>query len=129
MQLNPDPHYNLCNSTVTQTIIFATQLTTICLLLKRNFSRDNPCTLYTLPSTWNTFNEMKHQSNMITFQTYVKDYFFRKITEISRKTQSEIIKCAQKILSNAQNFDVIFPGLDNLKRIHFNSIIEIQETK
>ena len=62
-------------------------------------------------------------------ETYVKDYFFRKITEISRKTQSEIIKCAQKILSNAQNFDVIFPGLDNLKRIHFNSIIEIQETK
>jgi hypothetical protein len=62
-------------------------------------------------------------------ETYVRDYFFRKIIEISRKTQSEIIKCAQKILSNAQNFDVIFPGLDNLKRIHFNSIIEIQETK
>ena len=62
-------------------------------------------------------------------ESYVNDYFYRKITEISKKSQSEIIKCAQKILYNAQNFDSIFSGLDNLKKVHFNSIIEVKETK
>ena len=61
--------------------------------------------------------------------SYVNDYFFRKITEISKKSYSEIIKCAQKILYNAQNFDSIFTGLDNLKKIHFNAIIEVKETR
>jgi hypothetical protein len=62
-------------------------------------------------------------------ESYVNEYFFRKITEVSKKSQSEIIKCAQKILYNAQNFDSIFTGLDNLKKIHFNAIIEVKETK
>jgi len=62
-------------------------------------------------------------------ESYVNDYFFKKITEVSKKSQSEIIKCAQKILYNAQNFDTIFTGLDNLKKIHFNAIIEVKETK
>jgi len=62
-------------------------------------------------------------------ESYVNDYFFKKITEVSKKPQSEIIKCAQKILYNAQNFDTIFTGLDNLKKIHFNAIIEVKETK
>ena len=62
-------------------------------------------------------------------ESYVNEYFFKKITEVSKKSQSEIIKCAQKILYNAQNFDTIFTGLDNLKKIHFNAIIEVKETK
>jgi len=62
-------------------------------------------------------------------ESYVNDYFFKKITEVSKKPQSEIIKCAQKILYNAQNFDTIFTGLDNLKKIHFNAIIEVKQTK
>jgi hypothetical protein len=62
-------------------------------------------------------------------ESYVNDYFFKKITEVSKKPQSEIIKCAQKILYNAQNFDTIFTGLDNLKKIHFNAIIEVKDTK
>lgn len=62
-------------------------------------------------------------------ENYVTEYFFRKLTDISKKSQSEIIKCAQKILYNAQNFDSIFSGLENLKKIHFNAIIEVKETK
>jgi len=62
-------------------------------------------------------------------EDYVNDAFIRKLVDISRKSENEIIKCAQKILHNAQNFDTIFNGLENLKRIHFNAIIELTNTK
>ena len=62
-------------------------------------------------------------------EDYVNDAFIRKLVDISRKSENEIIKCAQKILHNAQNFDTIFSGLENLKRIHFNAIIELTNTK
>jgi hypothetical protein len=62
-------------------------------------------------------------------EDYVNDAFTRKLVDISRKSENEIIKCAQKILNNAQNFDTIFNGLENLKRIHFNAIIELTNTK
>lgn len=62
-------------------------------------------------------------------EDYVNDVFTRKLVDISRKSENEIIKCAQKILHNAQNFDTVFNGLENLKRIHFNAIIELTNTK
>jgi hypothetical protein len=62
-------------------------------------------------------------------EDYVNDAFTKKLVDISRKSENEIIKCAQKILNNAQNFDTIFNGLENLKRIHFNAIIELTNTK
>ena len=43
--------------------------------------------------------------------------------------EHNIIKTAQKILYNAQNFDTKFSGLDNLKKVNFNAIIELKETK
>jgi len=62
-------------------------------------------------------------------EEYVNEYFSRKLTEISQKNENDIIKTAQKILYNAQNFDTIFNGLENLKKIHFNAIIDLKNTK
>ncbi len=62
-------------------------------------------------------------------EEYVNEYFSKKLTQISQKNESEIIKTAQKILHNAQNFDTIFNGLENLKKIHFNAIIDLKNTK
>ena len=52
-----------------------------------------------------------------------------KLNEISHNSENDIIKTAQKILYNAQNFDTKFSGLENLKKVHFNAIIELKETK
>ncbi len=62
-------------------------------------------------------------------EEYVNEVFTRRLQEISRRSENDIIKCAQKILNNAQNFDSIFSGLENLKRVHFNAIIELKNTK
>ena len=62
-------------------------------------------------------------------EEYVNEYFSKKLTEISQKNENEIIKTSQKILYNAQNFDSIFTGLENLKKIHFNAIIDLKNTK
>jgi Cyclin, N-terminal domain len=65
----------------------------------------------------------------INIEEYVNEYFSKKLTEISQKNENEIIKTAQKILYNAQNFDTIFSGLENLKKFHFNAIIDLKNTK
>ena len=62
-------------------------------------------------------------------EEYINDYFTDKLNEISNNTENDIIKTAQKILYNAQNFDTKFNGLENLKKVHFNAIIELKETK
>lgn len=60
---------------------------------------------------------------------YITDYFTNKLSEVSTYTETEIIKCSQKILSNAQNFDTLFPNLENLKKVHFKPIIEFKQHK
>ena len=60
---------------------------------------------------------------------YINDYFNEKLCEISQNNENDIIFVAQKILHNAQNFDLIFNDLENLKKVHFNAIIELKETK
>ena len=62
-------------------------------------------------------------------EEYINDYFTEKLNDISNNSENDIIKTAQKILYNAQNFDTKFSGLDNLKKVHFNAIIELKETK
>ena len=62
-------------------------------------------------------------------EEYINDYFTEKLNDISNNSENDIIKTAQKILYNAQNFDSKFSGLDNLKKVHFNAIIELKETK
>ena len=62
-------------------------------------------------------------------EEYINEYFTSKLNFISQKSENDIIKTAQKILYNAQNFDTLFSGLDNLKKVHFNAIIELKNTK
>jgi hypothetical protein len=62
-------------------------------------------------------------------EDYINNYFNNKLSEISQKSENDIIKVAQKILYNAQNFDSLFNGLENLKKVHFNAIIELKNTK
>ena len=62
-------------------------------------------------------------------EEYINDYFTDNLSKISNNSEHDIIKTAQKILYNAQNFDNIFNGLENLKKVHFNAIIELKETK
>ena len=62
-------------------------------------------------------------------EDYINNYFNNKLSEISQKSENDIIKVAQKILYNAQNFDTLFNGLENLKKVHFNAIIELKNTK
>ena len=62
-------------------------------------------------------------------EEYINDYFNEKLSNISQQDENSIIPIAQKILYNAQHFDEVFNGLENLKRVHFNAIIEIKNTK
>lgn len=62
-------------------------------------------------------------------EDYITDYFTNRLSEVSTYTENEIIKCSQKILSNAQNFDTLFPNLENLKKVHFKPIIEFKQRK
>lgn len=62
-------------------------------------------------------------------EDYINDYFNEKLIILCEKEENEIIKTAQEILYNAQNFDTIFSGLQNLKQVHFNAIIELKVTK
>lgn len=60
---------------------------------------------------------------------YLTDCFIKKLCDLSKSSENSIIKIAQKILGNAQNFDSVFSGLENLKKVHFNAIIELKNTK
>ena len=62
-------------------------------------------------------------------EEYINDYFNNKLSNISNQDENNIIPIAQKILYNAQHFDEIFNGLENLKKVHFNAIIELKNTK
>lgn len=48
----------------------------------------------------------------------------RRMVEVSSYPEAEIVECAQKVLSDAQNFESLFPGLTNLKKTHFNELME-----
>ena len=62
-------------------------------------------------------------------EEYFNDYFNDKLGNVSKQDENDIIPVAQKILHNAQHFDEVFSGLENLKKVHFNAIIEIKDTK
>ena len=62
-------------------------------------------------------------------EQYINEYFNNKLSNISNQDENSIIPIAQKILYNAQHFDEVFNGLENLKKVNFNAIIEIKNTK
>ena len=62
-------------------------------------------------------------------EQYFNEYFLRRLIWISQKNENEIIKYAQRILNNAQNFESVFGNLENLKKVHFNVILGLKNTK
>jgi hypothetical protein len=60
---------------------------------------------------------------------YITECFVKRLSILSNHKENEIIKVSQKILHNAQNFDTMFNGLENLKKIHFNAIVDLKITK
>ncbi len=62
-------------------------------------------------------------------EQYINEYFNNKLSSICKQEEDNIIPIAQKILYNAQHFDEVFSGLENLKKVNFNAIIEIKKTK
>ena len=62
-------------------------------------------------------------------EEYINEYFNNKLSNIINQDENSIIPIAQKILYNAQHFDEVFSGLENLKKVNFNAIIEIKNTK
>jgi len=65
----------------------------------------------------------------INSEEYLNAHFKKMLAEISRTSENEIKRCAQIILANAQNFDTNFPDLENLKKIHFSTILKLKTTK
>ncbi len=62
-------------------------------------------------------------------EEYINEYFNDKLSLLSQKNENEIIKAAQDILYNVQNFDTVFNGLQNLMTVHFHAILELKVTK
>jgi hypothetical protein len=48
-----------------------------------------------------------------------------KLVESSKAREEEIIEVSQRVLYLAQNFDKVFPGLENLKKTHFLNITQL----
>jgi len=48
-----------------------------------------------------------------------------KLINASKMMEDEILECSQRVLYLAQNFDSVFPGLENLKKTHFEIITKL----
>lgn len=55
-------------------------------------------------------------------EEYLNAYFVGTLVDVSRHTEAEIVSQAQKVLYDAQNFDLLFAGLENLKKFHLSSL-------
>jgi hypothetical protein len=62
-------------------------------------------------------------------ESYINTYIMNKLLETSGYIELEIIAISQKVLHNAQNYDMLFNGLDNLKRRHFDFTIDNIDVK
>lgn len=62
-------------------------------------------------------------------EEYINDYLTNSLMELTGQNENDIIILAQKILYDAQNFEVLYSGLENLKKVHFTAIIELKNTK
>lgn len=60
---------------------------------------------------------------------YVNDYFMNKLSTISKDNQYDILSLSSKILSNAQHFEEIYSGMNNLHKTHFAALNQINNTK
>lgn len=68
-------------------------------------------------------------SEQINEETYISQYFCKKLIKLSNFEEQKIVKLAKRILSNAQNFENVFPNLNNLKKYHYEAITSLEFTK
>lgn len=52
----------------------------------------------------------------------ISTHVVARLIQVSQRQEEEILDVSQKILFLAQNFDRELPGLENLKKTHFNII-------
>ena len=57
--------------------------------------------------------------------TLISNTIVRKLVDVAHAREEEIIEVSQQVLYLAQNFDRVFPGLENLKKTHFVSITQL----
>lgn len=65
-------------------------------------------------------------AKQINSEVYICKYFCRKLSKLSRNSEENILDLAKRILFNAQNFEEKLPKLDNLKKFHYNMIVDYQ---
>jgi len=68
-------------------------------------------------------------SEQINDEVYICEYFCKKLIHLSQCPEKKIVKLAKIILNNAQNFDKLFHGLENLKKYHYEAITNLEFTK
>jgi hypothetical protein len=60
---------------------------------------------------------------------YVNEFFLEKLEKLSRESSYCILTLSSKILYKAQHFEEEFPGMENLKKAHFNALNTMVNTK
>lgn len=53
---------------------------------------------------------------------FITESLINRLITVARCSDADIIEVSQKVLYLAQNFDIVFPGLENLKKSHFVAI-------
>lgn len=68
-------------------------------------------------------------AEQINSEVYMSRYLCKKLINLSGYSEQIILNLGKRILFNAQNFEEIFPKLENLKKYHYESILELTNTK
>lgn len=56
---------------------------------------------------------------------FIQSTLISQMVQVSQCPEAEIVDVSQKVLYLAQNFDKVFPGLENLKKSHFVVITQL----
>lgn len=56
---------------------------------------------------------------------FIQSTLINQMVLVSQCSEAEIVDVSQKVLYLAQNFDKVFPGLENLKKSHFVVITQL----
>ena len=64
-------------------------------------------------------------SEQLKREDLIKSETVCKLVQVSKAKEEDIIEISQKVLYLAQNFDKVFPGLDNLKKTQFAIITSL----
>ena len=60
---------------------------------------------------------------------YVNEFFLETLSKVAKESSYCILALSSKILYKAQHFEEEYPGMENLKKTHFNALNNISNTK